>query len=81
MDKGLGNLGDRMVKTGIWTQESGVNYTQSDAQRVEQTAQKIQNKTLRVVTTDVSKITQSMLCFSIKYIKFCKNNKLKLKIN
>ena len=47
--------GDRMVKTGIWTYESGVNYTKSEAVRVEQTAQKLQNKTLRVVTTFVSK--------------------------
>ena len=46
----------RMVKTGTWSYETGVNYTKSEAAREEQTAQKLQNKTLLVVTTLVNKI-------------------------
>ena len=42
-----------MEKTGTWTYASGVNYTQSEEARQEQTAQKLQNKTLRVVTVPV----------------------------
>ena len=44
---------DRMEKTGTWTLAGGVNYTQSEEARQEQTAQKLQNKTLRVVTVPV----------------------------
>ena len=47
--------GDRMSKTGIWTYEGGVNYTMSEAARQEVTTMKLQNKTLQVVTTFVSK--------------------------
>ncbi len=47
--------GDRMVKTGIWSLETGVNYTKSETERGEQMVQKLQNKTLRVVTWFVSK--------------------------
>ena len=46
--------GDKMVKTGTWTYESGVNYTKSESARQEQTTMKLQNKTLSVVTTLVS---------------------------
>ena len=42
-----------MEKTGSWTYMSGVNYTKSEEARQEQTAQKLQNKTLRVVTVPV----------------------------
>ena len=59
---------DRMEKTGIWTPESGVNYTKSEAVRVEQTAQKLQNKTLRVVTTFVSKTPHSVISVPCKNV-------------
>ena len=45
---------DRMEKTGTWTLAGGVNYTLSEDVRQEQTAQKLQNKTLRVVTVPVT---------------------------
>ena len=47
--------GDRMVKTGIWSLETGINYTKSETQRGEELVQKLQNKTLKVVTWFVSK--------------------------
>ena len=47
--------GDRMVKTGIWSLETGINYTLSETQRGEVLVQKLQNKTLKVVTWFVSK--------------------------
>jgi hypothetical protein len=47
--------GDRMSKTGTWTYESGVNYTKSESARQEETTQKLENKTLQVVTTLVNK--------------------------
>ena len=44
---------DRMEKTGLWTYMGGVNYTKSEEARQEQTAQKLKNKTLKVVTVPV----------------------------
>ena len=45
---------DHLVKTGIWTQEVGVNYTRTAAEGEAQIVEKLQNKTLRVTTTTVS---------------------------
>ena len=47
--------GDGMVKEGTWTYESGVNYTKSESARQEETTQKLQNQTIKVVTTLVRK--------------------------
>ena len=52
---------DRMEKTGTWTYASGVNYTKSEEARQEQTAQKLQNKTLRVVTVPVIYCTELII--------------------
>ena len=49
------NTRGRMLKTGTWTYATGINYTKSESARQEETTQKLENKTLQVVTTLVSK--------------------------
>lgn len=46
---------DHFVKTGIWSPETGVNYTRTAAEGEAQIVEKLQNKTLRVTTTTVKK--------------------------
>ena len=45
---------DHLVKTGIWSPETGVNYTRTAAEGEAQIVEKLQNKTLRVTTTTVN---------------------------
>ena len=44
---------DSMIKTGIWHEDSGVNYTLSAEEADEIVVTKLENMTLRVVTAQV----------------------------
>ena len=44
---------DNMVKTGIWSPDTGVNYTTTAVERDAIVVEQLQNKTLRVTTAKV----------------------------
>lgn len=44
---------DNMIKTGIWTPDSGVNYTMTIEEADSIVVKQLQNMTLRVVTVEV----------------------------
>ena len=47
---------DNMIKTGIWTPDSGVNYTMTIEEADSIVVKQLQNMTLRVVTVEVQHI-------------------------
>ena len=47
---------DNMIKTGIWTPDSGVNYTMTIEEADSIVVKQLQNMTLRVVTVEVQDI-------------------------
>jgi len=80
MDKVRG----RLQKTGIWSQESGVNYTLTATEVGTQMVEKLANKTLRVVTTtnspyvmekefgpEVTQEAKDRMSFLERYEGFC----------
>merc|ERR1719150_1450363 len=80
MDKVRG----RLQKTGIWSRESGVNYTLTATEVGTQMVEKLANKTLRVVTTtnspyvmekefgpEVTEEAKNRMSFLERYEGFC----------
>ena len=60
---------DNMMKTGIWTPDSGVNYTMTIEEADSIVVKQLQNMTLRVVTVEVH--IDHIKNFSFSILKEC----------
>ena len=61
---------DNMIKTGIWTPDSGVNYTMTIEEADSIVVKQLQNMTLRVVTVEVQHTPKNSSLETFKYVFF-----------
>ena len=60
---------DNMVKTGIWSPDTGVNYTTTAVERDAIVVEQLQNKTLRVTTAKVRHVFSTDFMIRMKKLQ------------